>query len=110
MKPLKRVLIGAATTLVVASSAVVMNASPAFAEVWSCRAGVNNDLNAGWAVCEQGFGYYHVNVTCNSAHWPYSRTIDGPRVYKEQGFLGPESTVRGEPNGCHVVDARVVAD
>jgi hypothetical protein len=76
--------------------------------VWACFASVNQSDNTGNAFCAQGFGTYHVRVKCNSAHWPYTRTIDGPWVTKSRDQSGPTSTVRGDGSGCIVVEATYV--
>ncbi|MCK2212357.1 hypothetical protein MF672_000870 [Actinomadura sp. ATCC 31491] len=88
----------------------VLGVPAAQAEVWACDATADPGLNMGEAVCYEGFGNYRVRVECNSAHWPYTRNIDGPVVYKSSDQLrGPSSVVWGEPNGCHVVRAWPVA-
>jgi len=107
VKAVKKSLVGAVMTAVAVPFMVVLGATPAHAEVWDCNARVDDD-NAGRAFCYEGFGNYFVRVECNSAHWPYTRNIDGPVVYKTQGQWGPESEVRGTPNGCHVVKAWTV--
>lgn len=80
-------------------------ATPAHAEVWDCVARVNVKYNFGTTNCNSGFGTYRVAAKCNSAHYPYTRTIVGPWVTKTSGQVGPPSTAYGEPQGCHVVDA-----
>jgi hypothetical protein len=109
MGSVKRALLGAAVATVAVSSGLVFGATSAYAEVWNCQSYVDADSNVGGGFCESGFGYYRARVTCNSAHWPYTREIDGPVVYKEQTRPGPYSEVSGTPNGCHVVSARVIA-
>lgn len=80
-------------------------ATPAHAEVWNCYSSVNTATNVAGALCASGFGSYRVAAKCNSAHYPYTRTIVGPWVTKSSGQKGPASTVSGDPQGCHVVEA-----
>ncbi|MEV5500840.1 hypothetical protein AB0M50_36135 [Nonomuraea fuscirosea] len=80
-------------------------ATPANAEVWACSSFVNTTTNVAGAVCNGGFGTYRVAATCNSAHYPYTRTVVGPWKTKTSGHPGPYSLVSGEPQGCHVVKA-----
>lgn len=88
----------------------VLGVPTAQAEVWNCEAEPDPEANMGYARCFEGFGGYRVRVECNSAHWPYTRNIDGPVVYKGTDQRpGPTSAVWGQPNGCHVVRAWTVA-
>ncbi|MBP2479471.1 hypothetical protein JOF53_008343 [Crossiella equi] len=107
MLSIKNVLAGAAVLAVTATSVFVGGATPAHADVWNCDAVADQGSNSGWAQCNDGFGSYRVVVKCNSAHWPYTRDINGPVRTKNQGEMGPISQVFGQPNGCHVVDAWV---
>lgn len=109
MQGAKKAFATAAMMTVTAASALVLSASPASAEVWDCRSKVDKVENYGQAFCYGGFGPYRVRVRCNSAHWPYTREIDGPVVTKESTRIGPTSRVNGQPNGCHVVEAWLVA-
>lgn len=105
MNLIRKALVGASMTAVAVSSTLTLGASPAGADVWDCRASVNRVTNTGHGWCNQGFGTYHVRVECNSAHWPYTRNIDGPWVTKWRDQSGPTSTVRGDGSGCVVVKA-----
>jgi hypothetical protein len=109
MSRIRKALLGVATTAVAVSSTLVLAAAPAHAEVWDCHGNVNYDTNQGEGFCFEGFGSYRVRTECNSGHWPYTRNIDGPVVYKSSGGHAPVSVVNGTPNGCHVVKAWVVA-
>ncbi|MEU6794034.1 hypothetical protein ABZ907_20255 [Nonomuraea wenchangensis] len=80
-------------------------ATPAHAEVWNCFSSVNTTTNVAGTFCASGFGSYRVAATCNSAHYPYTRTVVGPWVTKVSGQSAPASTVSGDPQGCHVVKA-----
>jgi hypothetical protein len=106
MKLVKKAVVGASMALAV-SSAVLVGAAPAHAEVWDCRAYIEDNVGAGF--CEAGFGPYQVRVSCASAHWPYTREIHGPVVSKSLNAPGPESRVSGTANGCHVTSAWVTA-
>jgi hypothetical protein len=106
MKLAKKAMIGASMALAV-SSAVLVGAAPAHAEVWNCRAYIEHNVGVG--LCEAGFGPYQVRVSCASAHWPYTREIHGPVVNKPLNGPGPESRISGSANGCHVTSAWVAA-
>ncbi|WP_431933457.1 hypothetical protein [Nonomuraea jabiensis] len=90
-----------------AAGAIVLagTAIPAHAEVWDCETGLNHGDNRAWAVCNQGFGSYRVAAKCNSAHYPYTRTIVGEWRTKVSGQDGQLSIANGDPQGCHVVSA-----
>jgi hypothetical protein len=105
MKAVRKSLISAAVMAAAVPSIAVLGATPAVAEVWGCHAEANQAENRGYAYCNAGFGTYRVRVECNSGHWPYTRTLYGPWVYKSQDGMGFLSEVRGQPNGCHVVKA-----
>ncbi|MEV6038391.1 hypothetical protein AB0L65_45090 [Nonomuraea sp. NPDC052116] len=110
MKPVKKAMISTTMLGTVLCLTSVLGVPAAQAEVWRCEPYVDTTRNVGQTTCYEGYGNYRVVVECNSAHWPYTRNIDGPVVYKstEQQF-GPTSSVYGQPNGCHVVDAWTVA-
>ncbi|MEV6030744.1 hypothetical protein AB0L65_06330 [Nonomuraea sp. NPDC052116] len=90
-----------------AAGAIVLAgiATPAHAEVWNCFTSVNTTTNVAGALCASGFGSYRVAAKCNSAHYPYTRTIVGPWVTKVSGQQGTWSTASGDAQGCHVVEA-----
>ncbi|MEW1843641.1 hypothetical protein AB0392_37330 [Nonomuraea angiospora] len=90
----------AAGAMVLAGTAI-----PAQAEVWNCFTSVNTTTNVAGALCASGFGSYRVAAKCNSAHYPYTRTIVGPWVTKASTEQGKWSTASGDPQGCHVVEA-----
>ncbi|GAA1673452.1 hypothetical protein GCM10009733_083220 [Nonomuraea maheshkhaliensis] len=107
MKLFRKTMVAASMAMAV-SSAAMLGAAPAHAEVWDCVSFIDN--NVGSAICYAGFGSYQVRVSCASAHWPYTREIHGPVVYKAQNqTIGPESSVNGAANGCHITDAWVHA-
>ncbi|MEV0166174.1 hypothetical protein [Nonomuraea fuscirosea] len=107
MKLVRKTVLAASMAMAVSSS-VMLGAAPAHAEVWDCGAYIAN--NVGTGSCNSGFGSYQVRVSCASAHWPYTREIHGPVVYKAQDqWVGPESSVSGAANGCHITDAWVHA-
>ncbi|MEU8360112.1 hypothetical protein AB0C27_29285 [Nonomuraea sp. NPDC048882] len=107
MKLFRKTVVAASMAMAV-SSAVMLGAAPANAEVWTCGASIDN--NVGTGICWDGFGSYQVRVSCASAHWPYTREIHGPVVYKAQHeSRGPDSSVNGAANGCHITDAWVHA-
>ncbi|MFI7616148.1 hypothetical protein ACIBP6_33485 [Nonomuraea terrae] len=91
----------------VAGGAMVLAgiATPAHAEVWGCYTDVDTRTNVAGAACTGGFGSYRVAAKCNSAHYPYTRTVVGPWVTKVSGQPGPPSIVSGDSQGCHVVEA-----
>ncbi|PRX44434.1 hypothetical protein B0I32_15121 [Nonomuraea fuscirosea] len=108
MKIFKKMMIVASMAGLATSATIALAPSSAYAEVWNCAANVDVAENKGESYCVSGYGSYHVRVECNSAHWPYTRTIDGPIVYKPNNTIGATSTQYGTPNGCHVTKAWTV--
>lgn len=109
MQLVRKMLVSAAVVTAAVSGTLVLDATPARADVWDCHANADQAANFGEGTCDSGFGTYRVVVECNMAHWPYTRNINGPLVEKRQGSWGPVSRVDGQPNGCHVTKAWVVA-
>ncbi|WP_156326068.1 hypothetical protein [Nonomuraea sp. SBT364] len=107
MKLIRKIVVGVSMAAMAVSGTVMSAAVPAHAEVWGCDGIVESD-NEGHGICYDGFGPYHVRVSCASAHWPYTREIDGPVVWKASNQPGPLSTVRGDGSGCHVTRAWVI--
>jgi hypothetical protein len=95
-----KIMAAAAIAVVLGSGLVGMAATPAHADLWDCHSEIGG-IYENWAVawCEAGQGGVRVAATCNSAHWPYTRTVVGP-------WVGPsiQSWVKN-PSGCHIVKA-----
>lgn len=100
-----------AATAIVSAALLVGPAAPVHAEVaevWDCGAYANTSTNVASGLCYGGFGTYRVAAKCNSAHYPYTRTIVGQWVTKRStDNPGPVSRAYGDAQGCHVVSAWV---
>ncbi|MEV0391102.1 hypothetical protein [Nonomuraea sp. NPDC050643] len=97
----RRVAASAAATAILGAALLGMAATPAQADVYNCSDWVEPRINVAVARCASGFGGFRVEARCNSAHWPYTRTIVGP--WRSPG--GADSAISGDSWGCQVVDS-----
>ncbi|MEV4179026.1 hypothetical protein [Nonomuraea sp. NPDC049709] len=81
-------------------------ATPAQADVYNCTDYIERQINTAVARCASGFGGYRVAAKCNSAHWPYTRTVVGP--WRSPGTT-TSSSASGNTWGCTIVDSWVQA-
>lgn len=98
-----KILRTSAASVLVGAAVLLLAPQPAHAALSRCSAGIETQNNYAYASCGEGSGTYRVTSKCNSAHWPYTRTIVGPWVTKTAGVPGPRSVANGDPQGCHVV-------
>jgi hypothetical protein len=93
--------------LLVTGGLIAGPAPQASALVWNCHAGVYKPTNSGYAGCNAGFGSYRVRAECNTGYWPYTKTVYGAWKTRSTTQGTVNSTVNGDPHGCHIARAWV---